>query len=286
MLAASGEAAYVHEPFNPSRTPGWFRKPLPYWFLHVTRENEGPYLDDVRRMVELRYPVGSIARSRSPRVLAMNAQQARDARRDKRRERRLLLKDPLAVFSAEWLAERFDMFVVALVRHPASFVSSIKRLSWGFDYERNWLAQALLMKNLLPGYEDRFRGYRGEEDLVSEGIVVWNAIYDVVSKYRERHPGWAVLRYEDVAADPKPMFRKLYTDFGLTWSDEVERVVASHSGEGNPREVGLDRRHEIKRDSKAAARTWKTRLSSDEIERIRRETEPVWRRFYEDSDWD
>lgn len=41
---------------------------------------------------------------------------------------RPLVKDPFALFSAEWFADNFDAEVIVIVRHPAAVVSSIKRL--------------------------------------------------------------------------------------------------------------------------------------------------------------
>ena len=287
MLDASGETQYVHEPFNPNRSPGWFVDPLPYWFMHITTENEGPYLESLTGLTGLKYPtLRAVTRSRSARVFGMNLQQSAQAARGRRARRRLLLKDPLALFSAEWLASRFGFKVVALIRHPASFVSSIKRLNWGFDYERNWLAQPLLMRDLLPGYEERLSGYRGEEDLVGEGIVVWNAMYDVVDGYRDRHPDWKFVRYEDLAADPLPRFRELYDGLDLSWSENVVREIARSSQSGNPADVAPDRKHEIRRNSKAAAQTWHARLSKAEIDRIRNETQAVWPKFYAEAEWE
>jgi hypothetical protein len=40
MLCESGEAGYIHEPFNPDRVPGWTAGRIPCWFLYVTRANE------------------------------------------------------------------------------------------------------------------------------------------------------------------------------------------------------------------------------------------------------
>ena len=51
------------------------------------------------------------------------------------------------------MAERFDLAVVAMIRNPAAFASSIKRLAWGFDF-RNWLDQELLMRDLLHPFTD------------------------------------------------------------------------------------------------------------------------------------
>jgi hypothetical protein len=94
-----------------------------------------------------------------------------------------------------------------------------------------------------------------------------------------------VLRYEDIASDPVPSFKALYEELGLSWSGEVERTVSAHSSGENRDEVPAERPHEIKRDSRAAAGTWRTRLSADEIARIRSETGEIWPRFYSEQDW-
>ena len=36
-----------------------------------------------------------------------------------------LIKDPIAIFSADWLADKYDMNVVVLSRHPLGFISSL-----------------------------------------------------------------------------------------------------------------------------------------------------------------
>ena len=50
------------------------------------------------------------------------------------RGRRPLVKEPHAVFSAEWFAHRLESDVVVVVRRPAAVVSSWKRLEWSFDF--------------------------------------------------------------------------------------------------------------------------------------------------------
>lgn len=288
MLCASGELGYVHEPFQPRRSPGWLPVPMPYWFMHVCEDNERTYVRDVERLMSLRYPVArSLRRSRSPHNLATQAQEiARSMGYRLRGISRPLLKDPLALFSAEWLSSRFGMRVVVMIRHPAAFVGSIKRLNWGFDYEQHWLAQELLMRDLLGHRAHEYRGYVGEVDLVHEGIVMWNSIYDVVDTYRGRHPDWQFVRYEDLATEPLGGYRSLYAALGLTWSDEVEGAVRAYSSETNPKEVSLTRRRAVRRDSRAAKDTWRSRLAPDEIDRIRAETEEIASRFYDPEDWE
>ncbi|MDQ3957660.1 MAG: sulfotransferase [Actinomycetota bacterium] len=286
MLCASREAGYVHEPFNPNRSPGWFPDPLPYWFMYVTEENAAPYEAAVEDLLAFRYPVlASLKRSRRPADLARQVPEIARSTLYRAQRRRTLVKDPMALFSAEWLARRFGMEVVVMIRHPAAFVGSIKKLNWGFDYERNWLAHELLMRDHLAVRAESFGGYEGEVDLVGEGIVMWNAMYDLVARYRERHPEWHFVRYEDLARDPVPGFRDLYGALGLRWDDDVRAKIERSSSAANVKEVPRWRRRATKRDSRAAARTWARRLTPAEVYRIRTEVADVAGAYYDESDW-
>jgi hypothetical protein len=285
MLCASRAAGYVHEPFNPNRSPGWFPEPLPYWFMYLTEENAGPYERAVADLLALRYPLRALPRSRSARDVAQQLPELGRSALYRMQRRRTLVKDPMALFSAEWLARRFGMDVVVMVRHPAAFVSSLKKLNWGFDYERNWLAQELLMRDLLGPWASRFEGYRGEVDLVGEGIVMWNAMYDVVRGYRERHPDWHFVKYDDLADDPAAGFRSLYERLDLPW-DERARAAVEESSTASVKEVPVWRRRAIKRDSAAAKRTWEHRLTPEEVARVRREVAEVAASFYAEEDWE
>lgn len=285
MLCASREAGYVHEPFNPIRSPGWFPEPLPYWFMYLTEENAAPYERAVEDLLALRYPLRSLARARSPRQLAQQAPELARSALYRVQRRRTLVKDPMALFSAEWLARRFGMDVVVMIRHPAAFVGSIKKLNWGFDYERNWLTQDLLMRDLLGRWAESFRGYRGEVDLVGEGIVMWNAMYDVVRGYRERHPDWHFVKYDTLADDPGAGFRDLYARLRLRWDERARREVERSASESNVKEVPAWRRRAINRDSRAAKRTWTQRLTPAEVDRVRGGVAGVAASFYADEEW-
>ena len=285
MLVVSGETGYIHEPFLPSRSPGWIAEPLPFWFMYITEEIEERYLPALSNVVDMRYPLGaSLRRTRTLKHLALHFIESARSVRYRMRHARPLLKDPLALFSCEWLARRFDMDVVVMIRNPLAFVSSIKRLNWGFDYERHWLGQDLLMRDLLGHRAEDFRGYEGEIDLVGEGIVMWNAIYDVVAQFRDRHPHWHFVVYEDLAADPISGFRRLYEKLDLTWSDKVAPTIERYSKDDNPKEVSTARRRAVRRNSAAAATTWRERLSAQEVERVSAQTAEVARLFYPDPD--
>ena len=280
MLTLSGETGYLHEPFNPRRVPGWAGQRIPYWFLYVTEENEHHYAEVVRDVLAFRYPaLSNLRHALSPRGAALYGPDLLRSVRYRMRGPRPLMKDPIALFSAEWLADRFDAQVVVMIRHPAAFVSSIARLGWHFRF-RSWLAQeALLRDKLEPFRAAMHRCWAGEGDVIEQGIVMWNAIHHVIDRYRSEHPEWSFLRHEDLAAEPVEGFRELYARLGLTWSDEVESAIREHS-EGTTAET---RRHgAVKRDSAATVDLWKSRLDPAEIDRIRDGTAEIASRFYPD----
>lgn len=281
MLCLSKEAGYIHEPFNPSRAPGWSGNRIPCWFLYVDEHNEDHYRSVVEDVLRFRYPVRlNAAELRGPKQVALFALDLQRSVVYRLRNLRPLLKDPIALFSAEWLAKTFDMQVVVMIRHPVAFVSSLKKLNWQFRF-RGWLQQEALLRDRLHPFEAQMRRYWNEPpDIVDQGILMWNAMHHVIAQYRRRHPEWRFVRHEDLAAAPTEGFADLYDYLGLRFDDRVKEAIAKFSEPGNPGEVAPWRRRAVKRDSLAATRTWAERLTPEEIARVREETAEVANSFY------
>jgi len=284
MLAASGEAGYIREPFSVLHRRGILDAGIPYWFPYICPENERPYLRPVRNMLGFRYATRAAVRAvRTPTDAAKTANDAVSFARYRREGRRPLLKDPIAVFSAEWLAERFGMDVVVQIRHPAAFASSLKRYEWTHPFG-DFLAQPLLLRDLLEPFEGEIREFaEHERPPFEQAILLWRLIHHAIIGYRDRHPSWIFLRHEDLAAQPLPGFEDLYGRLGLTFTAAARAAVARSTDPSNPVEARDNRA--LARDSRASVWTWKERLTAEEIERVRAETEPIWKEFYSDGDW-
>jgi hypothetical protein len=283
MLCLSGEAGYIHEPLNPVRRPSWMKHPVPYWYVYITEANEDLYRNDLEDVMRFRFPARNAGRLRKPEHLGMAVTDVARIIRPRRAKARPLLKDPFALFSAPWFEARYDANIVVTVRNPVAFVGSIKRLDWRFKF-KTLLAQGALMADLLHPFEGDMRRCRDTDvDVVEQGIVLWNVLHHAIHRLRADHPRWAVVRHEDLALDPVPGFADLYSRCGLAWSDDVQRQIAEFST-GDPKaELPMWRHGSVKRDSTGATQTWRTRLTDEEVARVKAGTAEVAALFYDDA---
>jgi hypothetical protein len=285
MLALAPGMGYVHEPFNHQRWPGWSRRIPPHWYLYVCRENEVEYLPVIRDVLAFRYPILNIASSPDLRHVSQMAVEWPLSISYRLRGARPLIKDPIALLSSQWLSERFGMGVVVMVRHPAAFAGSVKRLGWRFDFE-NWRDQPLLLRDLIGPYEEPIRQFAAREhDIIDQAILMWNVLHHVIREFRDRHADWIFVRHEDLSEEPLKGFRDLFDRLDLEWDRTVEEAVVRFSTDGGRREVPTYLHRTVKRDSRAARWTWTNRLTKEEQARVRDGTGEVAQAFYSDSDW-
>jgi hypothetical protein len=287
MLCAGGEAFYIHEPFNNVRQSGptWIPKPFPYWFYAIPAAD--PEYDRLMQdAVAMKYPLlPALVSVRTPAHLGRAARDWALSLRARALHLHPLWKDPIALFSAEWLAERFHMKVVVLIRHPAAFAASLKRLGWWFKFS-NWLEQERLMRGDLAGYAEAIRHYAdGKKDLVDQAILMWNCMYSVVGRYRKDHPEWAFVRHEDLAADPLGRYPELYDHCGLAWNPAAEAAIRKFSQSPDATPLSADRPTDIRRESRTTVSVWKRILTAEETGRIRAGTSDVAGLYYDAGDW-
>jgi len=203
--------------------------------------------------------------------------------RGRRRGNRALLKDPIALFSAEWIADRFDADVMVLIRHPAAFVGSLTRGEGTHHPFSHFLKQPLLMERYLQPYDDQIRRF-AERELppLDQAILLWNIIHSMILGYRKRRPNWLFVRHEDLSRNPVGEYRAIFESLDLPFTDEVEQTIidSTHTSDAKNRDRGLVR------ESKANIWSWKRRLSEDQIAKVREQTREVAEQFYSDADWE
>jgi hypothetical protein len=195
-----------------------------------------------------------------------------------------LMKDPIALFSSEWLATTFDMNMIVLIRHPAAFTSSISRLNWTHNFS-HFLNQPLLMRDYLAPFEAEIRAFaETEHDILEQGTLLWRIIHYVILQYKERYKDWIFLRHEDISTDPLQHFEYLYKRMNLTMTDKEKKVIEDYSSEDNPTEATKGHTF-VKRNSKSNIKSWRKKFTEKELTNLRTQVEEISHKFYSDADW-
>jgi hypothetical protein len=200
-------------------------------------------------------------------------------------KRRALLKDPFAVVSVPWFLSMMNADVVILVRHPLQFVSSIKRMSWRFDFDY-LLQQPLLMRDYLESYRAEMnQANRQKDDIVGQGILLWRIIYSIVDQYLNLGHDFILVRHEDLSLDPERYFSEICDYVGITYSRDIKRAIHRSSRSSNMTEISVHDEHAILVNSIANLTNWKKRLTDREIERIVADTRDVAEKYYKWEEW-
>jgi hypothetical protein len=285
MLSASPVFGYIHEPFRPDYRPGICRVACPHWFQYVCEENAAAYRDAFGQTIGFHYDHrAELPSLRTPRDVLRMCRDSYNFFRWRHTGRRPLVKDPIALLSAEWLASEFDMLVVVLIRHPAAFAASLLRKHFRFPF-RDLLDQPLLMRDLLEPFRDEI-GYfaAGERPIIEEAALLWNIFHQVILDYRDRQPDWYFVRHEDLSLDPIRQFAPLFEYVDAPYDDHVQAVIRESSRSSNrPQATGTKDRYHL--NSRENIASWKKHLDARQVDLVRRRTEPLARQLYADDEW-
>jgi hypothetical protein len=286
MLAAAPSPTLrtIWEPFNLHARQGIRRAPFRWWFTYVDASNEASFRDPLGRMLDWRYSIAAeVPTLRSAKDAGRMLRDRAVTLRNRAERAVPISKDPIAVFSAEWMADTYGMDAIVLIRHPAAFCYSIVKQGWWHPFD-HFLQQPAMMRELLDDHAAEIERFaRTRQPLLDQAILLWVLIHEHIAGLRERRPAWRFERHEDLSRDPVARFRDLYAWLGSTWCDDVERAILESSAAGNPTvtTTASDRR----RDSRAAISAWKQQLSAEDRATIKERTAPVWTRFYDEDDW-
>ncbi|MFX0022743.1 MAG: sulfotransferase [Candidatus Hermodarchaeota archaeon] len=286
ILATSPLVGYIHEPFNIDCRMGICNALFPFWFTYITEENQNLYYNDLKETFAFQYKlINGVKSIRSLKDLGFMLKTYSKFFLYRRKKLRPLIKDPIALFSAEWLVKTFDMDVVILIRHPAAFASSLKRLNWNFPF-KHFLKQIRLIEDHLLDFKPEIIRYaESEPTIIDQAILLWRIIHYQIKNYQEKHKDWLFIRHEDLSNDPIREFRSVFKHCDLEYTDKIQDVIKEYSSHSNPKEVPTNQAMSVKRNSRSSILNWKKRLTEPEIEHIKEKTRNIADFFYSETDW-
>ncbi len=252
VLARHPQVVYLHEPFNPFHDPGLCRAKFRLWFTYIDETNETAYLPALTETIRLQYHWRlALRHARTWMDRLRVTKKALECRWGAWLGKRALLKDPIAVFSAPWLASRFHADVVVMIRHPLAFAGSLKARGWTFPFS-HFLQQPRLMAQLPAPLQERIEAFAHHPpNVVDQAALLWLVIYTVVQRYQIQYPQWLFLRHEDVAAHPEAVFPKILRHLDLPPTPRLLKWL-----------------HRTTRDASHYLDTWRMRLSPEEARRV------------------
>ena len=177
------------------------------------------------------------------------------------------------------------MQVVVMIRHPAAYAGSLRRLHWTHDFS-HFLDQPGLVDTLVPDLRADIEEFaRRPPDIVDQAALLWNVIYTVIAGTGSSTPTGS----SSATRTSRPIRREASagSSAGSPWSTRRPSPGSSKrpSSASNPAEADEGVVHTLRRDSAASVRTWHDRLTADEVARVRARTEETAALFYADSAW-
>lgn len=286
VLSQAPNVRNIYEPFNPVLAKSRFDFDLPRWFVHAEDWNEEALLDLVGRV--LRPPLIDSKLGLSPLAASRRAMRLLLERYGPAAfSPQILLKDPVAIFSAAWLARQMPLRVVVLVRHPASFVLSLlkdpthihsfdivfkqqPKLLSSYPNEEQELVEQVMRQQLAHGIGS---------DMILEGSVFWRLFYARVLTYQREFPKWLIVPYEGLAVDPINGFKSLCNQLGLPFGDAMQAEIRKTAMETKTEKQDLAS-HVKSYDASSNVDVWRRHFSRADLLRISKLTGTVGSLYY------
>lgn len=287
ILATAPRATYIHEPFNVAFPCRETSIRMTHWFQRLTDDSDGPEKRAFHDLFSLKLHVPRFRRThlRHPHWYAEEI--AEWLKRTVRPPVTIIMKDPIALLSTDWLVRNFNVKPVVMIRHPAALVSSLKVKQWFFNFN-NFLEQPTAVDEFFPEEQDEIARIASNQnkDIVYEGALLWRLLHKVVLSFRREHPEWIYLRHEDISLDPHNEFERLFSNLALEYTPQTESmlktttIAANRSYERDSSPVS-----NVIRNSKENIQVWKQRLSNDEIDVIRTVAGETASSMYSSDEW-
>jgi hypothetical protein len=251
---------------------------------------EGPLVAGLRHYLRTGRAAWSVKRGSSGRVRLWTRTAAQHWRRwwlwRRNRGATAVIKDPFALLSLPALQQSITTAPALIaVRHPCSWILSLRRVAWPAGPELNALiAQDAVYQRHLADVLPR-RDWRKADDLEA-GARAWTCLYHLflVQMDLTSGTGALVMPVETFSREPVASMQLIFGSLGLPPPQDLAYLATQYTGPGNVVAPAAKTVHLLRRDSRSLSDAWKEQMCRAEIDRVRRITEPVFHHFYQS--WD
>jgi hypothetical protein len=216
VLATGENTIYIHEPMNPQSS--WNACfPTPVTHYHLNNKNGGNYIFLLKKLIELN-PVfqgawrNNIAEDRmkyisnNTNIENVNPQ--------------LIIKDPMAIYSVNWIKSVINGNVVFVLRHPISIIKSMLKLDWAKNLNFGAIKkQEMLMDYFYSDLNEKDNqiinsNWKNFSD-VDKAVYSVRFFYLAICKYYNEKNEYTYISYENFLNNPYNNFLKLFEKLEL-----------------------------------------------------------------------
>lgn len=179
---------------------------------------------------------------------------------------RLLVKDVHVSLATAWIDRLVRPAVVIVLRHPCAVAASWLRLGYN---PACMLDRIRSQPNLLADFLQPWAELLRRPQTPSEQIgAIWGAIYRVLLRQQQTHPDWLLVSHEEICGDPRVAYQQCFRQLHLHWTRKAGMLLlkSTSADAGQP--------YTPRHISHQEPRKWKTELTLDQIEQVRRFTGP------------
>lgn len=177
-----------------------------------------------------------------------------------------VIKDPTGTLLTEYLHVHFGVKPVVVIRHPASFIASLRRANWWPDTQKVLDQQPLLVQDHFNG--DISPWFNEHSDELQNAAAHWRLLTQVVVNQAKQYSDWHLVTLESLSENPVVQFKELYGKLGLPWSANIEKKILNTTQVKGKAEVKNNLVQDFKRDSAKIFELRKNSLTKEERRKI------------------
>lgn len=268
VLSLPLEVDYIHEPFNPQcGLPGMSR-----WYPYIRPNLDSKEMKRYHSLTQKIFSYDFTLRNKIPesdpwlrkatkRIIGSRGPFYLRLAKPNIFHRAAVIKDPTANLLSEYLHLNFGVKPVILIKHPLSFIASLKRVSW-------WpqISEINDQPHLVEDYfADKPEFLCNDfSDPILGAAAYWRAVHQVLLTQATKYPSWQLVTHEDISQNPVSVFKHLYDALELPWSKKVEIKILKQTQSCSSPQARKGRVQDFNRNSSEIFRTSRDSLSLTE----------------------
>ncbi len=252
VMSLPKEVDYIHEPFNINCGVPGMKERYRYLRLHEEGKKRDKYHDVMSRLLKYDFVLRTSESDKDPWYRRLVKQIVGSRGPFYLRLAKLnpfhtaaVIKDPTGALLTEYFYAHFGIQPLIIIRHPTSFIASLRRVNW-WPHPENVLDQPSLIEDYFANESEFVR--KEWPNRIQAAAAYWRAINKVLLSQLEQYPSWQAVTHEELCARPVETFSALYQELGLPWSPSVaQKIRGLTQGESAAAQEG--RVQDLKRNS-------------------------------------